>query len=184
MGARGNSGVILSQLLRGMGERMAGAGDEAAWAPTSWSDAIGHAVRAGPPGRGAPGGGDDPHRGRGGGRATGAAQGSDLVGVVERARARRADALARTPEMLPVLAQAGVVDAGRRRLPPPARRLPPRARRPAAARAVRRGGPGPQRRSTASGRRRPGHEAVDGEHAVGDLRYEVMYLLERARRLH
>ena len=34
------------------------------------------------------------------------------MGVVERARNEAADALARTPEMLPVLAQAGVVDAG------------------------------------------------------------------------
>ena len=46
------------------------------------------------------------------GPATGAAAGSDLVGVVESARGEAADALARTPEMLPVLAQAGVVDAG------------------------------------------------------------------------
>ena len=34
------------------------------------------------------------------------------MGVVESARGEAADALARTPEMLPVLAQAGVVDAG------------------------------------------------------------------------
>ena len=44
--------------------------------------------------------------------AEGAANGSGLVGVVESARSEAADALARTPEMLPVLAQAGVVDAG------------------------------------------------------------------------
>ena len=44
--------------------------------------------------------------------AVGAANGSGLVGVVESARSEAADALARTPEMLPVLAQAGVVDAG------------------------------------------------------------------------
>ena len=44
--------------------------------------------------------------------ADGAAHGSGLVGVVESARGEAADALARTPEMLPVLAQAGVVDAG------------------------------------------------------------------------
>src|SRR4029077_11801971 len=40
------------------------------------------------------------------------ASGAGLVGVVEGARGQAADALSRTPEMLPVLAQAGVVDAG------------------------------------------------------------------------
>ena len=35
-----------------------------------------------------------------------------MVGVVEEAHSTAADALARTPEMLAVLAQAGVVDAG------------------------------------------------------------------------
>jgi hypothetical protein len=44
--------------------------------------------------------------------AKGAAGGSGLVGVIEHARGEAADALARTPEQLPVLAQAGVVDAG------------------------------------------------------------------------
>jgi dihydroxyacetone kinase-like predicted kinase len=42
MGARGNSGVILSQLLRGMSERMAAAG-EAGVGPDVLVDAIGHA---------------------------------------------------------------------------------------------------------------------------------------------
>ncbi len=109
MGARGNSGVILSQLLRGMSERMAAAG-EAGVGPDVLVDAIGHAselarravVR--------------PVEGTiltvAAAAATGAANGSGLVGVVESARDGAADALARTPEMLPVLAQAGVVDAG------------------------------------------------------------------------
>ena len=43
MGARGNSGVILSQLLRGMSERMAGAG-EAGVGPEVLVDAMGHAA--------------------------------------------------------------------------------------------------------------------------------------------
>ena len=42
MGARGNSGVILSQLLRGMSERMAAAGDGGV-GPEVLVDAIGHA---------------------------------------------------------------------------------------------------------------------------------------------
>ena len=41
-----------------------------------------------------------------------AASGPTLVGVLEKAHDVAADALARTPEMLPVLARAGVVDAG------------------------------------------------------------------------
>jgi hypothetical protein len=173
MGARGNSGVILSQLLRGMSERMAVAG-EAGVGPDVLVDAIGHAselawravVR--------------PVEGTiltvASAAAAGAAQGSDLVGVVESARGEAADALARTPEMLPVLAQAGVVDAGGsgylllldafllvldgRPLPEPS------------------GVDGPDlsalNGALASG---SGHDGAEGEHAVGDLRYEVMYFL-------
>ena len=173
MGARGNSGVILSQLLRGMSERMAVAG-EAGVGPDVLVDAIGHAselawravVR--------------PVEGTiltvASAAAAGAAQGSDLVGVVESARGEAADALARTPEMLPVLAQAGVVDAGGsgylllldaflsvldgRPLPEPS------------------GVDGPDlsalNGALASG---AGHDGAEGEHAVGDLRYEVMYFL-------
>ena len=173
MGARGNSGVILSQLLRGMSERMAVAG-EAGVGPEVLVDAIGHSselarravVR--------------PVEGTiltvASAAAIGAAKGSDLVGVVESARSEAADALARTPEMLPVLAQAGVVDAGGsgylllldafllvldgRPLPEPS------------------GVDAPDLTALdgalSSG---SGHDGAEGEHAVGDLRYEVMYFL-------
>src|ERR1700722_10036571 len=166
MGARGNSGVILSQLLRGMSECMAGSGSGDVSAETL-TEAIAHAsdlarkavVR--------------PVEGTiltvASAAATGAARGSGLVGVVESARSEAADALARTPEMLPVLAQAGVVDAGGtgylllldafllvldgRPLPEPT------------------GGPGPDLSmlgvAVADAEGRP-----MGEHAVGDLRYE------------
>ena len=109
MGARGNSGVILSQLLRGMSERLESAG-EAGVGPELMVDAMAHAselarkavVR--------------PVEGTiltvAAAAAKGAAGGSGLVGVIEHARGEAADALARTPEQLPVLAQAGVVDAG------------------------------------------------------------------------
>ncbi|HVB92049.1 MAG TPA: DAK2 domain-containing protein [Acidimicrobiales bacterium] len=112
MGARGNSGVILSQLLRGMGERMA-ATDEGGVRPEELADALAHAsdlarravVR--------------PVEGTiltvAAAAAEGAAaagSGATLLAVVESAHEKAADALARTPEMLPVLAQAGVVDAG------------------------------------------------------------------------
>jgi DAK2 domain fusion protein YloV len=175
MGARGNSGVILSQLLRGMSERMAASG-EAGVGPDVLVDAISHAsalarravVR--------------PVEGTiltvASAAATGAAQGSGLVGVVESARGEAADALARTPEMLPVLAQAGVVDAGGsgylllldafllvldgRPLPEPSGVDAPDLS-------------GLNGALTAGG---PGHDGGLGEeHAVGDLRYEVMYFL-------
>jgi len=114
MGARGNSGVILSQLLRGMCDRM-GAAEGSGVDAAVLSDALGHAsdlarravVR--------------PVEGTiltvADAAASGAAAvvgeaGATLLGVIERAHGVAADALARTPEMLPVLAQAGVVDAG------------------------------------------------------------------------
>ena len=173
MGARGNSGVILSQLLRGMSERMAVVG-EAGVGPDALADAIGHAselarravVR--------------PVEGTiltvASAAAAGAAQGSDLVGVVESARVEAADALARTPEQLPVLAQAGVVDAGGSGylllldaflLVLDGRPLPEPSGVDAPDLSALNG-------ALASG---SGHDGVEGEHAVGDLRYEVMYFL-------
>jgi uncharacterized protein len=175
MGARGNSGVILSQLLRGMSERM-GANGAADVTPEILTEAIAHAsdlarkavVR--------------PVEGTiltvASAAASGAARGTGLVGVVESARSEAADALARTPEMLPVLAQAGVVDAGGtgflllldafllvldgRPLPEPA------------------GGPGPDLSKLSAGSTfgdGAGHLAGGEMYTVGDLRYEVMYLL-------
>jgi len=171
MGARGNSGVILSQLLRGMSEKMALAG-KAGVGPDTLVDAIAHAselarravVR--------------PVEGTiltvATAAADGATHGSGLVGVVESARAGAADALARTPEMLPVLAQAGVVDAGGsgylllldafllvldgRPLPEPS-------------------GVDAPDLSGLNGSWTE-HDGPDGEaHADGDLQYEVMYFL-------
>ena len=96
--------------------------------------------------------------------------------MVEQARAAAAEALARTPELLAVLAQAGVVDAGGtgylllldallsvldgRPLP----------EAPAAERV------GDRRRPIGTARPGAGREVV--EPGVGDLRYEVMYLLD------
>ena len=98
--------------------------------------------------------------------------------MVESARSEAADTLARTPEMLPVLAQAGVVDAGGagflllldafllvldgRPLPEPSGIEAPDL-------------------SALNGSWAPGGPEGtgrgEGEHTVGDLRYEVMYLL-------
>ncbi len=175
MGARGNSGVILSQLLRGMSERMASAG-EAGVGPDLLVEALAHAsdlarravVR--------------PVEGTiltvASAAAAGAANGSGLVGVVESARGEAADTLARTPEMLPVLAQAGVVDAGGAGflllldallLVLDGRPLPPPSGVEAPDLSALNGG------WSAGGPEGPG--SGEGEHTVGDLRYEVMYLL-------
>jgi len=111
MGARGNSGVILSQLLRGCTQVLAAATEvgpaEVARALGAASEAAREAVLR-------------PVEGTiltvAHAAAVGAEQaiaaGAKLTGVLEMARKAAAEALARTPEQLPVLAQAGVVDAG------------------------------------------------------------------------
>jgi DAK2 domain fusion protein YloV len=183
MGARGNSGVILSQLLRGMCERM-GAADGAGVDGVVLSDALGHAsdlarravVR--------------PVEGTiltvaaaaaAGAAACAGEAGATLLGVVEGAHGVAADALARTPEMLPVLAQAGVVDAGGTgflllldacwTVVDAAHPLPEPSGVPVVDLDLLPGTEG-------AGGGFPGHSAEgEGAHAVGDLRYEVMYLL-------
>ncbi|HXX89900.1 MAG TPA: DAK2 domain-containing protein [Acidimicrobiales bacterium] len=111
MGARGNSGVILSQLLRGLTgvlvEHQELGGPSLAAALTAAGEAAYQAVLR-------------PVEGtiltvarvaaEGGQRA--AADGGGIVAVLDAARLAGGDALAKTPEQLPVLAQAGVVDAG------------------------------------------------------------------------
>jgi DAK2 domain fusion protein YloV len=114
MGARGNSGVILSQILRGLCDGFRQLDDDAgihgpdlAAALAAASDAAYAAVMR-------------PVEGT---ILTVVREASveasvladlhlPLIAVLDGARRRAADALARTPEMLPVLADAGVVDAG------------------------------------------------------------------------
>jgi DAK2 domain fusion protein YloV len=168
MGARGNSGVILSQVLRGMSKVVADAdgvdGASAADALVAASSAAYEAVMR-------------PVEGTiltvvreasEAAKAT-AGDGADLVAVLEAALAQGEDALARTPEMLPVLKEAGVVDAGGtgfllflhallhvadgRALPEPAEVDAPSIVQLA-----------------------HGAEGAHGD--ISDLRYEVMYLLE------
>jgi DAK2 domain fusion protein YloV len=106
--------------------------------------------------------------------ATAAGADATLLAVVESAHATAADALARTPEMLPVLKQAGVVDAGGtgylllldalllvidgRPLPEPS------------------GVPAQIDYESLKGMADAGKE--EGSHDVSDLRYEVMYFLQ------
>ena len=111
MGARGNSGVILSQVMRGFTSvvREAGTLDAASFAAaiTAASSAAYEAVMR-------------PVEGtiltvvREAAEASEAAvaAGADLVATLDAARERAVDALARTPDLLPVLREAGVVDAG------------------------------------------------------------------------
>ena len=111
MGARGNSGVILSQILRGLAEVWREADDAG---PAEVATAMEQASTA------AYGAVMKPVEGtiltvvREASEAAveRAGAGGSLVDVLDAARERGADALARTPELLPVLAQAGVVDAG------------------------------------------------------------------------
>ncbi|MGZ6826021.1 MAG: DAK2 domain-containing protein, partial [Mycobacteriales bacterium] len=111
MGARGNSGVILSQLLRGLGEEL-GVLELAGPADLARALAAGAA--------GAYAAVSEPVEGtvltvaRAAAEAAARASGDDLAAVVRAARTAAAEALARTPEQLPALAAAGVVDAGGR----------------------------------------------------------------------
>src|SRR5690606_36142408 len=121
LGARGNSGVIVAQLLRGLADTLASAsavgGRELADALTSAAKASYAAVAEPVEGtilsvataaaRAAVGSGgqDGPNPAPG-----------SLLTVVRAAADAAATALARTPEQLPALAAAGVVDAGGRGL--------------------------------------------------------------------
>ncbi len=176
MGARGNSGVILSQLLRGLTgvlgtneEAMAGAVAEALAAA---SDAASQAVL-----RPVEGTILTVARAAGEGAGEAAGHGAALLEVLETARQSAADALAHTPDLLPVLAKAGVVDAGGagyllmfdallavadgRSLPDP----PPVSE-----------GDEPTSEHVPAWHR-PEHEGPH-EDIQGGLRYEVMYLLD------
>ena len=179
MGARGNSGVILSQVLRGLvsiiGENGSCDGPTFAAAMRAAADAAYQAVMR-------------PVEGtiltvvREAAEAAEATvaerPGASLLAVVEAAREAGAAALARTPELLPVLAEAGVVDAGGtgflllldallhvidgRPVPEPA---PGEGVVRSDAHLVEPGGA-------------HGHGDDHDHDGVSDLRYEVMYLLE------
>jgi len=107
MGARGNSGVILSQIMRGLASQFAtapdGAGAQIVTAGLKSASEAAYAAVA------------RPVEGTMLTVMRGAAEGcggGSLLEVLERARTSANEALARTPELLPVLDHAGVVDAG------------------------------------------------------------------------
>ncbi len=111
MGARGNSGVILSQLLRGFARALQGrralGPHELAAALSAAAETAGRAVMK-------------PVEGTILTVANDAARvavetadaGADLLPVLDAALAEARAAVARTPDQLPILKQAGVVDAG------------------------------------------------------------------------
>ena len=113
LGARGNSGVIVSQLLRGMADALADVGIVRGRA---LAGALGEAAAA------ARAAVAKPVEGTILTVASAAAEGAtatgsdDLDAVARSAAGAAARALARTPEQLPALARAGVVDAGGRGL--------------------------------------------------------------------
>ena len=174
MGARGNSGVIMSQILRGLSS---GCRALNAIGPVDFASALSAASTA------AYGAVMKPIegtiltvvRGAAEGASDAAGRGGSLLEVVVAAREKAQIALDSTPDLLPVLKQAGVVDAGGAGLcllldaalllldgrPVPVVEAP--------------GTPMPHEIAARSGSRPLELCGVPG---IADLRYEVMYFLE------
>jgi DAK2 domain fusion protein YloV len=113
LGARGNSGVIISQILRGTADALAVVPVARGRA---LADALSAAAKAGYAAVAEPVEGTVLSVATGAALAAKAADTDDLATVVEAAAKGATEALARTPEQLPILARAGVVDAGGRGL--------------------------------------------------------------------
>ena len=112
LGARGNSGVILSQLLRGFADALP---DGPAADAVAVARALGAAASAAYAAVAEPVEGTMLTVAREAAEAAQTAAGrGDLAAVATAAAAAAREALARTPDQLPVLARAGVVDAGGR----------------------------------------------------------------------
>ncbi len=124
LGARGNSGIILSQIVRGFSEAVSAAQSTSARTPPPVSasgqvvvDAFRRAADSAYAAVAQPREGTVLSVARAAADAVGLlGPGTSLAGVVTAAADAAAEALARTPEQLEVLARAGVVDAGGRGL--------------------------------------------------------------------
>ncbi len=114
MGARGNSGVILSQILRGVASTLQDATDATEATGATFAEALTHASNAAYQAVMKPVEGTilTVVRESAEGAQRAAASGASLAAVVRAARVAGREALARTPDLLPVLKDAGVVDAG------------------------------------------------------------------------
>jgi DAK2 domain fusion protein YloV len=174
MGARGNSGVILSQVLRGISDGCKGSD---AAGPVELADALEGASTAAYAAVMRPVEGTilTVVKAAAGGAREAADADKALVDVLDSARTAAAAALEQTPELLPVLKQAGVVDAGGagfvlfldallhvsagRPLPEP---------------------PAGERLALTTAAYAADAAEIDAAHhdSVSDLRYEVMYFLE------
>jgi DAK2 domain fusion protein YloV len=111
MGARGNSGVILSQLLRGLaralhGHRRIGPAELAAAFALASETAARAVIKP------VEGTILTVARAAAGAAEAAVAQGLDMAGIFEAVLDETRAAVARTPDQLPILKQAGVVDAG------------------------------------------------------------------------
>lgn len=114
MGARGNSGVILSQILRGVCGELRCLAPGAGAPPEMVARGLAAAAEAAYGAVMRPVEGTILTVARAAAEAATARAGSGgtLTEVLDDARGAAAGAVARTPELLPVLAEAGVVDAG------------------------------------------------------------------------
>nr|WP_232290246.1 DAK2 domain-containing protein [Micromonospora sp. ATCC 39149] len=113
LGARGNSGVILSQILRALADTLAAV---PVVRGRQLAAALGDAAAAAYAAVAQPVEGTVLSVVAAAARAAGSADSDDLRTVAREAAGAAAEALARTPEQLPALARAGVVDAGGRGL--------------------------------------------------------------------
>ncbi len=111
MGARGNSGVILSQILRGLARQLR---DKETFNATDLAQAIREAANTAYNGVMRPVEGTilTVIRESAEEAADAAKKSQDLRFVMERVLERSQQALERTPDLLPILKQAGVVDSG------------------------------------------------------------------------
>jgi DAK2 domain fusion protein YloV len=112
MGAQGNSGIILSQILRGLADAFRDASDVGT---THLVDALDRASEAAYRAVGKPVEGTILtvlREAAEAARETETPEGEDLAGLLNRVYLRAAASLRNTPELLPVLKEAGVVDAG------------------------------------------------------------------------
>lgn len=166
MGARGNSGVIMSQILRGFAAVVA---DHDEIDGPRFADALAAAAK------GAYGAVGNPVEGtiltvarEASEAAVAAADGASLLDVVEAARIEGGASLERTPTLLKVLADAGVVDAGGAGL----------LLLLDAALHVIDGRPLPEPKVIAPPAEPVRPEGDDHEPSIADLRYEVMFLLD------
>jgi len=112
MGARGNSGVILSQIFRGMAKQLEGKDNMNG---AEWAQALAEASRVAYKGLSKPTEGtiltvmkDIANTAE----KAAAENPDDMVGMMEACHSAAEESVARTPLLLPVLREAGVVDAG------------------------------------------------------------------------